>query len=70
MNSKSGSTVIEAALIFPLIVLIAAGLISRGASMYAHVKEDSIDHRNKAIAEAAGLSIPTEAILRGRWVLE
>ncbi|MCF0151391.1 MAG: pilus assembly protein [Firmicutes bacterium] len=69
MKAKEGSTFVEAAFVFPLVVLITAGLIDLGSGLHCAVKEDSLRHRQQAEEEVQSLAVPTEAILRGRWVL-
>lgn len=69
MNSRRGSASVEAALVFPLIILIAAALISIGSGLYESVKSTSLSHMEKARQEAEGSVISAERIMRGRWII-
>ncbi|MCR5336189.1 MAG: hypothetical protein K6E42_06505 [Synergistes sp.] len=69
MNAKRGSSTVEAAIVFPLIILIAAALIAIGSDNCSKVREDS--DKNIAAAELALDQdlLTVENIMRGRWIL-
>ena len=69
MNGRRGSTTVEAVLVFPLIILIAAALISIGSGLYKNVKDMSLDHIEKARQESEDPVLSTESIMRGRWII-
>lgn len=70
MNAKRGSSTVEAAIVFPLIILITAGLITIGSSNCKKVRDDS--DKNIAAAELAldQKLLTVENIMRGRWILK
>ena len=61
------SAQVEAALILPLVILIIAGMIRLGTSMFMRVTESSAENCIKAAVLSEGGIIPAESILRGRW---
>lgn len=47
-NSRtSGSTLVEAAMIFPIIILVAVLAITTSLKIYTAIKENSIEHKEK-----------------------
>lgn len=59
-NSKQGSTFIEAALVFPLVIIIVLALIRIALLLYDNVYNESLEEIEKRFAEE---------ILRARWCL-
>lgn len=66
LKGSRGSTMVEAAMVFPLIILIVAGVIMTGMRMYGHVREDAAYHRSEAQSIT---SITAEDFLRGKWTV-
>ena len=66
LNGSRGSAMVEAAMVFPLVILIVAGVIMTGLKMYSHVRADAVFHKSEAQAE---LMITAEDILRGKWTV-
>ena len=46
-ESRRGSAIVEAAIIFPIIILITATAITLGVKLYVKLKTDSDEHRVK-----------------------
>jgi len=69
MKSKRGSTIVEAAMIFPVAILLVAGIIHVSLTMYAEVSEDSSAHIARVLSgenfEGADLCL----ILRGKQIV-
>ena len=70
MQSFRASAQVEAALIIPLVILIIAGMIRLGTSLYFRVTESSAENCLKAQVLADGGVIAAESILRGRWYIK
>lgn len=43
----SGSTLVEAAMIFPIIILVSVLAITTSLKIYSAIKENSIEHKEK-----------------------
>lgn len=70
MKSRNGSATVQAAMIFPVLILIVAGMISIGLSMYEDVKSDSQLHRDEMLSEVNAGGIDISLIMRGKWILK
>ena len=70
MRSKSGSTFVEAAMIFPVLILIIAGMISGALTMYEEVKGDSLLHRSAVLSQINVAGADICLIMRAEWVLK
>ena len=46
-----GSSIVEAAIVFPLVIMIAAGSITLGIRFYTQLKNDSDEHRIKIVKQ-------------------
>ncbi len=68
MGPRSGSSAVEAALIYPLIILIIAGLISIGSDMSGKVVSSSAAHALAARESCEDETVSAEDIMRGRWI--
>lgn len=66
LKGSRGSTLVEAAIVFPLVILICAAVIMTGLKMYSHVIDDASEHRSEADTKR---EITVEDILRGKWTL-
>ena len=64
--SKRGSSIVEAAVVFPLVALIVIGVIYTGMSMYQSVRSDAEYHESAAHQEKM---LYPEDILRAEWLL-
>ena len=70
MPSSKGSAQVEAALIIPLVILIIAGMINLCTALFGKTAESSAEGSAAASVLAEGGAVPTESILRGRWLLK
>ena len=61
-----GSATVEAAMVFPLVILIVLGVIYTGMDIYASVRSDAELHKSAASDER--LLYP-EDILRTKWLV-
>ena len=57
---------VEAAMVFPLVILITIGIITAGLNIYMSVRDDAIRHRTDDLNQGA---ITTENVLRGKWTV-
>ena len=69
ISDAEGSAVVEAALVFPLVVLIIAGVISLSLGVMEETKEDALRHRTEAREALDPRILSTENIMRGVWVI-
>ena len=70
ISDPAGSAVLEAALVFPLVVLLLAGVIGLSLNVLQSTKEDAERHREEAKAMLDPQLLTTENILRGVWLLD
>ena len=70
MDLREGSSQVEAAFVFPLIVLIVAAFISAGAEIYSRVRGIADTHYESAAQAAEGKGIDAEDIIRARRYLQ
>ena len=66
LKGSRGSTMVEAAMVFPLVIIIVAGVIMTGLRMYGHVRDDAAFHRSEVLSEK---KITAEDILRVKWTV-
>ena len=69
ISDAEGSAVVEAALVFPLVVLIIAGVISLSLGVMEETKEDALHHRTEAREALDPRILSTENIMRGVWLI-
>ena len=50
-NSRRGSSFVEAAMVFPLIIAIVAVSITVSLKLYTVLKENSIEHKEKMLTQ-------------------
>ena len=67
ISDRRGSTVVEAALVFLLVVLIIAGVIGLSLQILEETKADALRHREEAREALDPRIISTENIMRGVW---
>lgn len=70
ISDPSGSTFVEAALVFPLVVLLLAGLIGLSLNIMEETRADAQRHREEAREALDPHLLSTENILRGVWLLD
>ena len=70
MKNKTGSTFVEAAMIFPLVILLIAGIISVSLSMYTEVVEDSCAHKDAVLSDQNVAGSNISLLMRGKWILK
>ena len=68
--NKRGSTIIEAALIVPLIFLIVATVISAAFTLHDRTEENARENRATAASAPARVESLLCDLLRGRWLLQ
>jgi len=66
-RSSKGSATVEAAFVFPLVILTALGLFSVGIRMYEKTKLLSAENKGYS-AKIIFPSAPAEKILRFKWM--
>lgn len=65
-KQRSGSAMVEAALVMPIVILIVAGLISIGVELYERVRESSLSGREETLEYIEGNSLRAEDYMRIR----
>ena len=68
ISEPDGSAVVEAAMVFPLVVLLIAGLIGLSLQILEETEEDALRHRGEARDALDPGILSTENILRGVWL--
>lgn len=66
-RGSRGSAIVEAAMVFPLVILIVFGVIFTGLNMYGSVRDDAATHKEAATEEK---NIYPEDILRASWLMK
>jgi hypothetical protein len=69
ISDPEGSAIVEAALVFPLVVLLIAGLTGLSLQVLDETKTDALRHRTEAIEALDPKILSTENIMRGVWVM-
>lgn len=70
MKRKTGSTFVEAAMIFPLVILLIAGIISVSLSMHTEVVNDSHAHKDAVLSEKNVAGADIGFIMRAKWIVQ
>ena len=70
ISDPRGSAVVEAALVFPLVVLLIAGLTGLSLQVLEETKTDALRHREEAREALDPRILSTENIMRGVWLLD
>ena len=68
ISDSSGSTIVEAALVFPLVVLLLAAIMGLSLQVLTGTQEDAARHREEAREELEPELLDVENILRGVWL--
>ena len=68
--SKRGSSMVEAAIIFPIIILIFVSMVKCGLNLYLRAKDQSEKNFRGAIGQMQSEFLCDEEVLRGKWVLK
>ncbi len=68
--SKRGSSTVEAAMIFPLVVLITAGIIRHTLGFHDRIRNASAEHLEKTESFMENRLLTTEDVLRVKWKAE
>ncbi len=69
ISDRQGSAAVEAALVFPLVVLLIAGLTGLSLQILEDTEADAMRHRNEAVDALDFSMVSTENILRGGWLI-
>ena len=67
--SKRGSATVEAALIFPVIILTVAAMISCSFELMERIDTAADTHLQETDSFMKNMLFTTEDILRGKWIL-
>ncbi len=67
---RRGSAIVEAAVIFPVVILVMLGIIRASMFLYSEVREDSLRHRQQLNEDMEQRRWAAEDIMRGKWVLK
>ena len=70
ISDPRGSAAVEAALVFPLVILLTAGLIGLSLQILDGTKEDAQRHRAAAREDLNARILTTENVMRGVWLLD
>ena len=70
ISDPSGNAIVEAALVFPLVVLLLAGIMSLSLDILQETEADALRHREEAKETLKPRLVTTENILRGVWLLD
>ena len=65
--SKRGSSTVEAAMIFPLVVLITVGIIRHTLGFHDRIRDASAEHIEKTESFMENRLLTTEDVLRVKW---
>jgi|GEM_PF-3730893 len=68
--SKRGSSTVEAAMIFPLVVLITVGIIRHTLGFHDRIMDASAEHIEKTESFMENRLLTTEDVLRVKWKAE
>ncbi len=68
VSKKDGSAMVEAALVFPLLVLMIAGIVSCALYVQDHIRQDAERHRAEASEYLESSVMRPETPLRLEWV--
>jgi len=69
-SDKRGSSIVEAAMVLPLVFLVAAQIISGAMTLTGNVRDLSGELIGETAETVSGLMISDEDLLRGRWILK
>ena len=69
ISDAEGSAAVEAALVFPLVVIIIAGVISLSLGVMEETRTDALRHRTEAREALDPRILSTENIMRGVWLI-
>ncbi len=69
-SDNSGHAIVEAAVVFPVVILIILGIISVSLSKYNDVSGSAQRHRDDAGQWFCSGLLHAEDILRTRWMLD
>ena len=69
ISDAEGSAAVEAALVFPLVVIIIAGVISLSLGVMEETRTDALRQRTEAREALDPRILSTENIMRGVWLI-
>ncbi|NCB41526.1 MAG: pilus assembly protein [Clostridia bacterium] len=70
MKNKNGSTIVEAAMVFPLAILLIAGIINVALTIHSEVAEDSRVHMSKVLSSENFEGLDLCFIMRGKQIFQ
>ncbi len=69
IRSKRGSTIVEAAWIYPMVVLLLAGFIRHAIFLHEEVRNDSQRHQDEMLSATNPAGLDLCMLMRGKWLL-
>ena len=69
-SDNSGSAIVEAVVVFPVIVLILLGIINITLTKYEDVGASCARHKDEASEWFTKAAVHAEDVLRTRWLLD
>lgn len=66
MNAKSGSATVEAALLYPLVILLLAFIMQKSIALHSDIKETSIQHVSTLVESMEAATEHPSLLLRSR----
>ena len=70
ISDRSGSVVVEAAFLYPLVILLLAGVIRLSLTILEETKTDALRHREEAVESLCPHPLSVENVMRGVWILD
>lgn len=67
---RNGSSMVEAAVVMPIVILVVAGLISIGIELYERVRDSSSASRERTVEYVEGKGLRAEDHMRMRKAAE
>ena len=68
--SQEGSTMIEAAIVFPIIIFVVCLVLMKSVNNSEFVRGESKEHEESAIEYIESRETDCEQIIRERWILQ
>ncbi len=69
IRSRQGSAAVEAALVYPLVILLLASVIRQSLFLYGEVRDDSLAHRDEILSTFNPAGADVCLLMRGKWLL-
>ena len=69
IRSRKGSATVEAAFIYPMIVLLLAGTIRYALFLYTEVQKDCLLHQEALFSTVNPAGLDICLLMRGEWLV-